>query len=111
LHGIINAKNKEDVMTLKELSLEGIIRKETICDDENKYTYILSRKESSMVASFRIPLYSIRVEMTDFEGNVSYFELKDTFVSEEKAIRFFNKLRENLATPINCPFVFEDEMS
>ena len=98
-------------MTPNELATEGIIRKETIHDEENSYTYILSRKESSMVASFRMPLYSIRVEMTDFEGEDSYFELRDTFASEEKALRFFNKLKENLATPINCPYVFEDELS
>ena len=98
-------------MTLNELDTDGIIRKETIYDEGNKYTYILSRNKSSMTASFKIPLYSIRVEMTDLEGEDSYFELRDTFASEERAIRFFSKLKENLATPINCPYVFEDELS
>lgn len=108
---IFKKRRKENAMTPHELATEGIILKETIYDKGNKYTYILSRNKSSMVASFRIPLYSIRVEMTDFEGEDSYFELRDTFASEERAIRFFSKLKENLATPINCPYVFEDEMS
>ena len=98
-------------MTPNELTTDGVIRKVTIYNEGNKYTYILSKKKSSMLASFRIPLYSIRVEMTDFEGEDSYFELRDTFASEERALRFFNKLKDNLATPVNCPFVFEDELS
>ena len=98
-------------MTQNELTTEGIIRKETICDGENNYAYILTRQVGTMVSSFKIALYSIRIDMWDKAGEQSYYKLRNVFASEEKALRFFSKLVENLVTPINLPFVFEDEMS
>lgn len=98
-------------MTQNELTTEGIIRKENICDGENNYTYTLTRQVSTMVSSFKITLYSIRIDMWDKSGERSYYELRNVFANEKKALRFFNKLVENIATPINLPFVFEDEMS
>lgn len=97
-------------MTPNELATSGVIRKDSICDGENSYTYILSRKDSSIVASFKIPLYSIRAEMTDSDGSQSYFEISDVFASESTAIKFFEKLVHNLATPVDLPYVLEDEI-
>ena len=47
---------------------ETTIRREVREDGGSKYTYTLIMHESRATASFGIPLYSIRIEMTDTEG-------------------------------------------
>jgi len=83
------------------------------CDMREKdgatYEYHLSVKESQYVASYRIPLYSITVKMNsaDYNGKA---ELADCFADLDKAIRFYEKLVTNLATPLNLVYVFEDRI-
>lgn len=98
-------------MTKDDMTTEGMILKKTIFDAGNELTYIMSKNISSSIASFRIPLYSVKIEMKDSEGNFSYYELNNVFANEVKVRCFFDKLVSNLATPMNLPFVFDDELS
>ena len=98
-------------MTKNEMTTEGMILKKTILDGENELTYIMSKNISTAIASFKITLYSIKIEMKNSDGNFSFYELNNVFANEVKARCFFDKLVSNLATPINLPFVFDDEMS
>ena len=90
---------------------DKIIKQETKEADGAKYCYTLIMTESNRVASYRIPLYSIEIEMTDPDGNVTNAKTKDIFADVGKAIAFFRKLSENLATPLNLLYILEDEMS
>lgn len=78
--------------------------------NDAEYEYILSVRVSERTASFGLQLYSISVTMTTAEGCRSESRLEDVFLSSRAAIAFFDKIVENLATPIDLPFVFEDEM-
>lgn len=98
-------------MTLKETTAEEIIRQVNICDKECEYKYYLIKRKSDNVCSFRLPLYSIKIELEASRGKISQHELSNVFANESKAIYFFDKLVENLATPLNLPYVFEDELS
>ena len=78
--------------------------------DGNEYEYTLTVRESDMTASFRLPLYFVRVAMTTAVGVRREAELNDIFISQKTALTFFDRIVENLATPIDLPFVYEDEM-
>lgn len=88
---------------------EIILRKDERFDGDDRYAYLLLRRESDFVASFGITLYSVRVELVR-NGTSSAAEIKDVFASLDKANRFVDKLARNLATPIDLPYVLEDEM-
>ena len=88
----------------------SLIRREERKDEENSYLYELMMRLGDTVASFRMPLYSIRVNMTDRCGNVGSADVCDAFTDEDKAICFFDKLVRNLTTPIDLSYIFEDEM-
>ena len=57
-----------------------------------------------------MPLYSIKISMTDPSGNRSEREATDVFSSSDEAVRFFDRLVRNLATPIDLCYVVEDEV-
>jgi len=97
-------------MKTKEMSKESIVRKESRELDGNLYEYTLSVKISNKVASYRLPLYSVRVEMTDALGRRSSSSLDDVFYDSQRAFSFFNRAVENFATPIDLPYIFEDEV-
>ncbi|MBE6533081.1 MAG: hypothetical protein E7676_06250 [Ruminococcaceae bacterium] len=87
-----------------------VIRREERTEDEHRYLYELLMRRGENVACWRMPLYSIRVNMTDEYGNEGTADAQDVFSDEEKALGFFEKLVRNLATPIDLPYVLEDEM-
>ena len=66
-------------------------------------------RESDKTASFRLPLYSVRVAMTTTDGVKREAVLNDAFRSPMVALAFFERVVDNLATPIDLPFVYEDE--
>lgn len=74
------------------------------------YRYILSAKKSEQVASFNLPLYSIEIIMTK-DGEVTRNVAKEIFADIGKAISFFEKLANNLATPIDLPYILEDRIT
>ena len=73
------------------------------------YEYTLSVEESRRMASYGLSLYSVRVDMTD-EGERTTAELNSVFSSSERAFRFFDRIVDNLVTPIDLPYVYEDEI-
>ena len=89
---------------------DKLIRKEERQDGENIYSYELLMREGDTVADFRLPLYSIRVDMTDKYGHKRQANARDVFSSIDKAIDFFDKIVRNLATPIDLAYILEDEM-
>ena len=94
----------------KTLIKNSVIKREIREEDGAKYCYSLVVSESNKVASYKLPLYSVEIEMTDKEGNVTNAKTKELFADVGKAISFFRKLCENLATPLNLPYIIEDEM-
>ena len=94
----------------KTLIKETVIKRDTRELDGAIYSYSLIVSESNKVASYKLPLYSIEIEMTDNDGNVTNARTKEIFADVGKAIAFYRKLSENLATPLNLPYIIEDEM-
>ena len=94
----------------KAVITDKIIRKDTREKDGSRYTYTLVMSESNKVASFKIPLYSVEIEMIDGNGNMTSARTRELFADVGKAISFYKKLCENLATPLNLPYILEDEM-
>lgn len=87
-----------------------IIKKELCEKDGATYSYSLIMNESNNVASYRLPLYSVAIEMVDQDGKKTNAESHDLFADVGKALVFFRKLVDNLATPLNLPYILEDEM-
>ncbi len=94
----------------KTVIRDKVIRKEEKCVDGAIYRYSLVMSESNKVASYKLPLYSVEIEMVDPEGSVTNARTRDLFADVGKAISFFKKLCDNLATPLNLPYIIEDEM-
>ncbi len=89
---------------------ERVVKQNRVEAEGGKYEYTLLMRESSRVASFRIPLYSIRITLTDCDGSVTESELNDVFCDVGKALVFYDRLVDNLATPLNLHYLLEDEM-
>lgn len=87
-----------------------IIRTEVRQDETNRYNYQLMMRRSDAVATWRMPLYSIRVNMTDACGNEGTADATDVFCDIDKAIDFFEKIVRNLATPIDLDYILDDEL-
>ncbi len=87
------------------------IRTEVREVDGIKYRYELTKRENRSVAGFGIPLYSFAVVM-EFKdsGKRSEGNTTDLFSDSGKAMRFFDKLVSNLATPIDLAYIVEDEL-
>ena len=98
-------------MKQSEKTTDTTIRTELREDNGIEYKYKLLMKESSHVASYGIPLYSISVEMIQRDGNITNAKTGEVFANIEKAINFFEKLVNNRATPSDLPYVTEDELS
>lgn len=88
----------------------NVIRDVTRTDNGIIYRYVLFSSKSEQVASFNIPLYSIEVSMTK-DGELTKSVAKELFADVGKAISFFEKLADNLATPIDLPYVIEDRIA
>ena len=94
----------------KTVVKDTVIKRDIREADGARYCYTLIMSESNKVASYKLPLYSIEIEMTDADGNVTNAKTKEIFADVGKAISFFRKLSENLATPLNLLYILEDEM-
>lgn len=90
---------------------ETVIRKESRNVEGNLYDYSLIMNESNKVASYKLPLYSIQIEMTDSEGKKTHAITRDLFADVGKALVFFKKLVDNLATPLNLQYIIEDDIN
>ena len=94
----------------KTVITDTVIKREVREADGALYQYSLIVSESNKVASYKLPLYSIEIEMTDRDSNVTNARTKEIFADVGKAISFYRRLSENLATPLNLPYIVEDEM-
>ena len=74
------------------------------------YNYVLFESRSTQVASFNMPLYSIEITMTK-DGETTKHTAKEIFADIGKAVSFFEKLANNLATPIDLPYIIEDKIT
>lgn len=91
--------------------IDTVIRSEERFEDGNSYSYQLMVRRGDTTADWQIPLYSIRISMTDKSGRERKADAKDVFASEEKAVAFFDKIVRNLATPIDLAYIIEDELN
>ena len=98
-------------MRRREKTADVVIRFDTKESDGVEYRYELLMKEGDGVASWRVPLYSIRILMTDAYGESSCAKIGDVFADAGRAIMFYEKLVRNLATPIDLAYILEDEIS
>lgn len=96
-------------MKAKLKKLNAIISEKVVVDDIT-YKYKLIRFSEKSIASFRINLYEILVEM-EYGAYHDYYRTGGIFSSQEKAEKFLILLKENLATPQNIPYVLEDALS
>ena len=97
---------------MKEFGKATLIRTESREKDGIDYKYDLTLKEKSRTDCYGISLYSISVEMTQKDNGITtHSEARDLFSDEKKAFRFFEKIVENLATPIDLAYVVEDEFT
>ena len=89
---------------------DTVIRSEVRESDGRLYKYELVMTESDRV-SFKLPLYSVRVEYMDADGVSTEARAHEIFADVGKAIIFFERIVKNLATPIDLPYVVEDELT
>jgi len=94
-----SVKTKQSVIRIEEREANGY-----------KYRFELLRGESQSTASYRIPLYSVRVTLTEPNGKSGSAEIKEVFADGGKALLFFDKVVRNLATPVDLAYIFEDEL-
>lgn len=91
-------------------AIEKVVKTEIREKDGATYKYELILKESERFASYKIPLYSVSIEMNLF-GSTTRARSRELFSDAEEAIIFFDRLVENLATPLNLRYIVEDELN
>ena len=83
-----------------------------ITDNGLVYKYELIMHELRIDEANKSICYSISAELFSKDGErISRAETAAVFFSEEKAMRFFEKSADNLATPSNLPYVLEDAIT
>lgn len=92
-------KTKKTVIKTSEVKADGLT-----------YRYSIHETESTRVASYKMPLYSISIKLISESGEVTEAETKEIFADLGKAFSFYQKLVRNLATPIDLPYIVEDEI-
>lgn len=94
---------------MKESGKSWLIRTESREKDGISYKYDLSMKKNGQ-SDCRTALYSISVEMTQQDGlSTTHSKSDELFTDERRAVLFFEKIVDNLATPIDLAYVTEDE--
>ncbi len=97
-------------MRSKEKIKTSVIRNDSVINEGYEYNYCLYAKESNNVASYRMPLYSIHIELKTPEGDITERCAKDCFADIGKALVFYDRIVKNLITPMNLPYFMEDEL-
>lgn len=98
-------------MSKREKTIEKIIRCDEVVEGAISYCYTLTASENQNHASFKIPLYTVTVQMTDEYGEVTSASVRDAFCDAGQALIFYGKIVKGLATPVDLAYVFEDEMA
>ena len=94
---------------MKTKEKNTLIRREFVENEDVLYKYELLMNERQRGTNCA-RLYFISVEMTLVDGSVTYSETGEIFADVGKAIAFFDRMVKNLATPIDLPYVLEDEI-
>lgn len=89
---------------------ETLIKELEIKKDGSTYVYRLTVSISEVVASYKLPLYSIFVSMTDSDGKHTEAVCADAFADIGKALVFYDKIVRHNVTPIDLAYVYEDEL-
>ena len=97
-------------MKRTEKTVDTIIRTETREAEGAHYKYELIMRKSTRIVCFKLPLYSIKIEMTDKDGEFTKSETGELFSDVGKAISFFDRVVKYLVTPIDLAYVVEDEL-
>lgn len=97
-------------MRSKTSDICEVIRTDEVKTSEATYKYSLRMSESPRVASYKLPLYSIAVEMTRADGLHTAAHTGEIFADAGKAVVFYERMVERLATPIGLPYIVEDEL-
>ncbi len=97
-------------MKSKRKATENVIRSSEINNEGILYRYSLVENKSRSIPSYGLPLYTLRVEMTEADGSSTEAMARDLFRDMDKALSFYDKIVKNLATPIDLAYVVEDEM-
>ena len=95
---------------MKQRIINNIISRQMREADGYSYVYELILREGERTHDWGLPLYSVRISMTDPDGRDSQHEASDLFSDERRATEFFDRLVRNLATPIDLCYVVEDEV-
>lgn len=97
---------------MKNTKNGDIIRREIRRKAGYEYKYELTCSLGDRVASYGIPLYSVSIEMKqDGSEGKSENSANNLFSDLGKASVFFDRMVDNLATPIDLPYIVEDEFS
>ena len=97
-------------MKIKEKSIKTVIRNDLVNADGIEYRYKLLMSKSKKVASYSLPLYSIEIDMRAKDGETTECSVENVFSDVGKAIVFYERMIKNLATPIDLPYILEDEI-
>ena len=89
---------------------ETLIKEQEVRLDDAVYLYRLTVSISEVVASYKLPLYSVFVSMTDSHGKHTEAVCADAFADIGKALVFFDKIVRTAVTPIDLAYVYEDEL-
>lgn len=97
-------------MRQRARTIDTVIKRDERIDEGRRYIYELSVSENLNLSSYRIPLYSVSVSMTDTDGESTSSSVKDAFADAGRALVFYEKIVTNWATPIDLAYILEDEM-
>ena len=98
-------------MRQKDKTTDTVIRTDERTENGNVYRYELVMRCGDGVACWRIPLYSVRVRLTLADGTTTDAALKDVFADAGRAILFYERMLNNLATPVDLAYILEDVMT
>ena len=98
-------------MRRKEKTVDTKIKTELRKKHGIEYKYELIMRESAQVASYKLPLYSVSVEMTYENGVTTTAETKEVFADAGRAIAFFERVVDNMATPGDLAYIVEEELA
>ena len=97
---------------MKDFSRKETVRKEIVEKDGFEYKYELTLSKGQGVASYGVPLYSISIEMLKIDTDeLTRNGAVNLFSDFDIASDFFDRMIEGLATPIDLPYIIEDEFS
>lgn len=104
-------KDEGIIMKRSGAANEETLRVNDVKTEDASYKYTLCVTKSDRVASYRLPLYSIRIEMWTSDGYYTEARTGDIFSDLGKAVVFYERMVENLATPINLAYIVEDTIT